>query len=993
MPTTASLSPRVLNRLRDHLAESTRAEVRFDLGSRGLYATDASLYQIMPVGVVLPRTVDDIAATVRIAAEEGVPVVPRGGATSLSGQTIGAAIILDTSKYLNRIGTIDRDRMTVPVQPGVVLERLNAELRPLGLMFGPDVSTTDRATLGGMIGNNSAGARSLRFGKTVDHVRSVDVVLSDGTRANLGPRSPEELADICRQDGIIGRIHRTVRDVVSEYSDTISRQFPRILRRVSGYNLDEFVPGLPIRAPEVPEDPWAFNLAKLIVGSEGTLAVIAGAELKLVKAPKHQGLVVLSFATIPHALDRLLPMLETEPVAIEMVDRAILDLAGRNPEYAKSLSFASGRPEAVLAAQFYAESLEELAEKAEDLVRRIEGSPGLLGIRTTLADAAKDDFWKVRKAGLSLLMGMIGDAKPVAFVEDTAVSVEKLPEFYRRFHDLVDRHGTIASCYGHADVGCLHIRPILNAKDNQDVEKLRSIAAEVSDLVLEFGGAMSGEHGDGLARSRWNRKLFGEEIYGAFRTVKDAFDPKNLMNPGKVVAEPDPGSDLRFGPSYRANREPIDTAFDFSSQGGFARAVELCSGVGACRKPTGGTMCPSYMVTRDEDHSTRGRANLLRLVMSGTLPAEGLVSDDLERALDLCLQCKACKTECPSNVDMSKLKAEYLHQKYRSQAVPIGSVLVAHVRQLNIMGAATAPLSNWMRERTSVRWLMEKVAGIDRRRIAPGFERNHLRRWFRRHRPDPRAGSRGRVILLDDCFTTYNQPAIGRAAVRVLEASGYEVELARMACCGRPAISKGMLGLARSWAEQNVARLIGPARQGVPIIGCEPSCLLTLADEYRDFRLGPDANTVADASIMIDRFLADRDRVPDLPLLPREDRVLLHGHCQQKALVGTLDTVAALKRIPGLDVRTLDSGCCGMAGSFGYEHGHYDVSVALAERVLLPAVRDDPTAILVAPGFSCRSQVHGLAGIDAVHPIELIAAQLDDAALAAETQTHAEARP
>ncbi|WP_152052352.1 FAD-binding and (Fe-S)-binding domain-containing protein [Tautonia marina] len=978
MPSTATPSPRVVNRLRDRLIDATRAEVRFDPGSRGLYATDASLYQIMPVGVIVPRTVDDVAATVRIAAEEGVPIVPRGGATSLSGQTIGTAIILDTSKYLTRIGTVNRDRMTVSVQPGVVLDRLNAELKPLGLMFGPDVSTTDRATIGGMIGNNSAGARSLRFGKTVDSIRSLDVVLSDGTPTTLGPCSPDQLAERCRHDGILGRIHRDVRDVVKDHKDAIARHFPSILRRVSGYNLDEFIPGLPIRAPEVPDDPWAFNLAKLIVGSEGTLAVVTGAELKLVPAPKHQGLVVLSFATIPHALDRLLPMLETEPVAIEMVDRAILDLAARNPEYAKSLSFATGRPEAVLAAQYYADTPDELAAKAHDLLRRVEGAPGLLGHRTTLADAAKDDFWKVRKAGLSLLMGMVGDAKPVAFVEDTAVSVEKLPEFYRRFHDLVARHGTVASCYGHADVGCLHIRPILNVKDPDEVEKLRSIAAEVSDLVLEFGGAMSGEHGDGLARSRWNRKLFGEEIYGAFRTVKQAFDPKNLMNPGKVVAEPDPGLDLRLGPHYHADREPRDTAFDFSSQGGFARAVEMCSGVGACRKTGTGTMCPSYMVTRDEDHSTRGRANLLRLVMSGTLPAEGLVSTDLDQALDLCLQCKACKTECPSNVDMSKLKAEYLHQKYRSRAVPLGSLLVAQIHRLNVMGSATAPLANWMRERTSVRWLMEKVAGFDRRRIAPAFERDHLRRWFRRHQPDPRAGTRGRVILLDDCFTTYNQPSIGRAAVRVLEASGYTVELAGLVCCGRPAISKGLLGLARGWAEQNVAKLVGAARQGVPIVGCEPSCLLTLTDEYRDFRLGPDALAVADASMLIDRFLADPDRVPDLPLRPRSDRVLLHGHCQQKALVGTADTVAVLKRIPGLEVNALDSGCCGMAGSFGYERGHYDVSVALAERVLLPAVRAEPDALLAAPGFSCRSQVHGLAGIDAVHPIELLADQLDD---------------
>ena len=991
MPTRTAPPPRVLTRLRDRLEDATRAEVRFDRGSRALYATDASLYQIMPVGVVVPRTVEDVAATVRVAAEEGVPIIPRGGATSLSGQTIGSGIVLDASKHLTRIGTVDRDRMTVRVQPGVVLGRLNAELRPLGLMFAPDVSTTDRATLGGMIGNNSAGARSLRFGKTVDSVRSLDVVFADGTTATLGPRSPAELAASCALDGIVGRAHRTVRDLVKDHEPAIRRQFPHLLRRVSGYNLDEFVPGLPVRAPQAPDDPWAFNLAKLVVGSEGTLAVVTGAELKLVPAPQHQGLVVLSFATIPAALDRLQEMLETGPVAVEMVDRAIMDLAARNPEYAKRLSFAAGHPEAVLAAQFYADSHDELVEKTTDLARRFEGAPGVLGIRTTLQDAARDDFWKVRKAGLSLLMGMVGDPKPVAFVEDTAVPVERLPAFYDRFRAIVDRHGTVASCYGHADVGCLHIRPVLNMKAQEDVDKLRSIAAEVSDLVLEFGGSMSGEHGDGLARSRWNRKLFGEEIYGAFRSIKEAFDPHDLMNPGKVVAEPDLGVDLRFGASYRTPLEPRQTAFDFSDQGGFARAVELCSGVGACRKTGTGTMCPSYMVTLDEDHSTRGRANLMRLVMSGALPSEGMVSEDLERALDLCLQCKACKTECPSNVDMSRLKSEYLHQKYRTRTIPIGSLLVAHVHRLNAIGSATAPLSNALAKWSPVRWLMEQVAGFDRRRVVPEFERNHLRRWFRRHRPDPRAGSRGRVILLDDCFTTYNQPAVGRAAVSVLEAAGYSVELAGLPCCGRPAISKGLLDLANHWARQNVAKLVADAREGVPILGCEPSCILTLADEYRALRLGPDADAVADASMMIDRFLADPDRVPDLPLRPRPGRVLLHGHCQQKATVGTGDTVAALRRVPGLEVTALDSGCCGMAGSFGYERGHYDVSVALAERVLLPAARAEPDAPLVAPGFSCRSQVHGLEGIDARHPIELIADQLLDDAAPAARAPHAEA--
>jgi FAD/FMN-containing dehydrogenase/Fe-S oxidoreductase len=965
-------TPAALERLRARLARETRAEVRFDRGSRGLYATDASLYQIEPLGVVVPRTAADAVRAVELAAEEGLPILPRGAATSLSGQTVAAALVLDFSKYLNRIGVVDRERMRVRVEPGVVLDRLNAHLKPLGLMFGPDVSTGDRATLGGMIGNNSAGARSLRYGKTVDHVYSVDAILADGTASTLGPVAPEELDRLCRGTDRLGIIYRTVRDTVAAHKGAIAARFPRILRRVSGYNLDEFVPGLPVRPVGWPEEPWAFNLARLIVGSEGTLAVVAGAEVKVVSLPPAQGLVVLSFATIPAALDRLSEILQTGPVAVEMLDRMILDLAAGNAEYARHLNFAEGRPAAVLAAQYYADSADELAARADDLARRFDGRPGVLGVRKSLTAAAKDDFWKIRKAGLSLLMGMVGDAKPVAFVEDTAVATDRLPEFYARFQEIVERHGTHAACYGHADVGCLHIRPILNVKTGEGVEHLRSIAREVSDLVLEFGGAMSGEHGDGLARSLWNAKLFGPEVYAAFEAIKRAFDPDGRLNPGKVVGTADPGSDLRIGPAYHAD-EPATTVLDFAGQGGFARAVEMCSGVGACRKTDAGTMCPSYMVTRDEMHSTRGRANALRLVLSGTLPAEGMANDTLDEALDLCLQCKACKTECPSNVDMAKLKAEYLYQKYKSRSFPTGHILLANIFRLNPIGSATAPLANWTLRQPAFKWLLEKVAGIDRRRTLPTFARDHLRRWFRARPIDPRAGARGRVVLLDDCFSTYNDPDVGRAAVRVLEAAGYRVELAGLRCCGRPAFSKGLLPLARDLARENVRRLAPLAAAGVPIVGCEPSCLLTLVDEYRDLRLGADADLVASASRLVDAFVADAG----LPLRPRPGRALVHGHCQQKALVGTAGTVTALRCIPYLEVEELDSGCCGMAGSFGYERGHFEVSAALARRVLIPAAAADPGATLVAPGFSCRSQVHGLAGLDALHPVELLAAQLE----------------
>jgi FAD/FMN-containing dehydrogenase/Fe-S oxidoreductase len=966
--------PDRLRPLLDRLQAETTCEARFDRGYRLAYSTDASLYQVEPLGVVLPRTQADAVAAVRLAAEFEVPLLPRGGATSLSGQTVGPAIVLDLSKHLNRVGIVDRDRMRVRVEPGVVLDRLGAHLKPLGLMFGPDVSTSDRATLGGMIGNNSAGARSLRYGKTVDHVERLEVVLADGTATTLGPLEAPELAEVCRREDSVGRVHRVVRDEVAAHEPAIRAGFPHILRRVSGYNLDEFVPGLPVRPVGWPAEPFAFNLSRLVVGSEGTLAVVTAAELKVVPLPPAQGLVVLSFASIPAALDRLAEIVATGPVAVEMLDRTILDLAAGNAELAKHLDFAAGRPEAVLAAQFYDESAGELADRAGALVRLFEGRPGVLGIRQSLTDAAKDSFWKIRKAGLSLLMGLVGDAKPVAFVEDTAVDPARLPEFYDRFRRIVADHGVAAACYGHADVGCLHIRPILNVKDPAGVDTLRSIAAQVSDLVAEFGGAMSGEHGDGLARSRWNRKLFGEEVYSAFRAVKAAFDPKGLLNPGKVVAEPDPGVDLRLGPGYRAE-EPPATAFDFAPQGGFARAVEMCSGVGACRKPVGGTMCPSYMVTRDELHSTRGRANALRLAISGQLPSGGLDDPLLHEALDLCLQCKACKTECPSNVDMAKLKAEVLHQKHRGRP-PLGALMMGHVHELAPFGSRLAPLANALLKAAPTRWLLEQIAGIDRRRTLPLYAREDFRTWFRRRPAPATAPTRGEVVLLDDCWATFHQPNVGISAVRLLEAAGYRVRLAGLSCCGRPAISKGLLDLARDLARANVAKLLPDAQRGVPILGLEPSCILTLMDEYREFRLGGDAGLVAAACGMADAFLADRERVPELPLHPRPGKALLHGHCHQKALVGTAGTRAALSRVPGLEVEEPDTGCCGMAGSFGYERGHYEVSRALAERVLLPAAAAQPGAVLVAPGFSCRSQVHGLSGREALHPLELLAEAL-----------------
>ena len=684
------------HRLHERLGRETRAEVYFDRGTRGLYATDASLYQIEPLGVVVPRTVADVVAAVRIAAEEGVPVLPRGAATSLSGQTVGPAVVLDFSKYLNRIGVVDRDRMTVRVEPGVVLDRLNAHLKPLGLMFGPDVSTSDRATIGGMIGNNSAGARSLRYGKTVDHVRAVDVVLADGTPATLGPLADDELDAVCARADRVGAVHRAVRDTVARHREAIAARFPKILRRVSGYNLDEFIPGLPVRAVGWRDEPWQFNLARLIVGSEGTLAVVTAAELKVVPIPPAQGLVVLSFATIPAALDRLAEIVATGPVAVEMLDRMILDLAAGNPAFATT----STSPRAVPPPSSPRSSTP--TRRRAGRPRRRPGpavrGPARRPRRPQEPDGGRPRTTSGRSArpGFSLLMGMVGDAKPIAFVEDTAVAPERLPEFYERFRAIVARHGRPRppATATPTSAACTSGRSS-TSRPREGVEQLRAIAREVSDLVVEFGGAMSGEHGDGLARSLWNAKLFGPEVYAAFEAVKRAFDPDEPDEPRQGRRRARPRRQPPDRPRLPRPTSPSRPSSTSRTRAGFARAVEMCSGVGACRKTDGGTMCPSYMVTRDEEHTTRGRANALRLVMSGALPADGLANETLHEALDLCLQCKACKTECPSNVDMAKLKAEFLHQYYQGRPVPLGSLLMGQIHRLNPIGSATAPLANW----------------------------------------------------------------------------------------------------------------------------------------------------------------------------------------------------------------------------------------------------------------------------------------------------------
>jgi FAD/FMN-containing dehydrogenase/Fe-S oxidoreductase len=941
------------------LNKRIEGDVRFDKYSRLLYSTDASIYQIEPIGVVVPRHKGDVQATMEVARRLGVSVLSRGGGTSLAGQAVGHSIVLDFSKYMQNVLEVNKEELWCRVQPGLVQDELNAHVRAMGLQFGPDTSTSNRATIGGMVGNNSSGAHSLTYGKTLDHVIELIVLLADGHEVVLKDLAPDEVARKSKADTVEGTACREVFRLAQQHKNEILARYPKIMRRVSGYNLDEFI------------KPQPFNLARMIVGSEGTLATIVEAKMRLVPKPKWTAMDVIHFNDDIEALECAQIVLQTAPYAMESTDKMILNLARGNIEQSRKLGFVQGTPDSLLMVEYAGETEAEVrdqVEKLEELRKREK-----IGYTATLAFKPEEvkAIWGVRKAGLGLLLGTKGDKKPIAFVEDTAVEPAKLPEFIRRFREVVARHDTVAGYYGHCSVGCMHIRPLINLKEESERSKMVSIANAISDLVLEFNGAMSGEHGDGLARSHFNAKLFGPALYGAFRQIKRAFDPNNLLNPGKIVDAPAMTESLKISPSYKT-WEPR-TTLDFTEQGGFARAVEMCSGMGECRKKLDGTMCPSYMATLDEEHSTRGRANALRNVVAGLVPKEEFTGKRLYDVMDLCLECKACKAECPSNVDMAKLKYEFLDHYHRANGLPLRNKMFGAIEALNRVGSALAPVSNWLANWSLNRWLMEAFAGIDRRRPLPRFADETFEDWFHKHKADG-AGPKGDVVLFHDTFNNYNTPNVAVAATRFLENSGYRVLLVDKKCCGRPMISKGMLRQAKENAAWNVERLAPYAENGTAIVGLEPSCLLTLRDEYPEFVRTAAAKQVARSSFLLEEFVMREINAGRLSLGSngKGKKALLHGHCHQKALVGTAPTIAMLKSA-GYDVSEVDSGCCGMAGSFGFEKEHYDLSLTIGNRRLAPAVRALPPNVEVAaPGISCRQQINHLTGRDAKHPAELL---------------------
>jgi FAD/FMN-containing dehydrogenase/Fe-S oxidoreductase len=963
--------PRESTGLAEALRRAVGGEVRFDSYTRSLFSRDASMYSIEPVGVVFPRDAADVAAVVATAREFGVPVLPRGAGTSLAGQTVGAAVVLDLSRHMTKIIEIDAERRVARVQPGVVQEQLNLAAARHGLAFGPDTSTKNRATLGGMIGNNSAGSQSVRYGMTIDHVLALEVVLSDASQSAFGPLTGRELRRRAAAPTLDGIICRDLPDIAGRHREAIATGFPRFWRQSGGYRLDRVGPDARTAG---------LDLAKFVVGSEGTLVTVVEAAVQLVTAPAHRVIAVGHFGSVQAAIEATQDALDCQPAAVELLDRTILDLSREKIEYRSLGSILHGDPDALLFVTFFGDTAAEAAAGLDRLAG-LWAAHGH-GYHTLRAVAAAEQaaLLKVREAGLGLLMAAsTGTRRPLAFIEDTAVEPARLASYAGRVRQILDSHGLTAGFYGHCSVGCLHIRPFVDLSEPGQPEVMRAVAEEVRDLVLEYGGVNSSEHGDGLARSEFNRRFFGDDLYAAMQETKRLFDPDNRMNPGKIVNAPPMTHHLRD--AVPPARPALATRLRFEAPGGMRGAADRCMNIGLCRKDSAGVMCPSYMATRDEEHSTRGRANALLHALSQPDPRAELGSDRLHGILDLCLECKACKSECPLGVDMAALKTEALAIYHDQHGIPLRARVFGSVRTLNRLGSAAFPLSNLVAAWRPARLLAERWLGISAARPLPRFQRRDLRGWYRR-RPARRAAaataSQGELIFIADSFTTFTEPSAGRAAIELLEMAGWRVRLEAAGCCGRASLSKGLIDQAGRMASGMAGRLGAAAAAGQPVVGVEPSCLLTLRDEYAALLPGdPRAQALAAATRLPEELLVAA--IADRRLILPEDnslngsRILFHGHCHQKALAGTDATMALLRSIPGADVHEVDAGCCGMAGSFGFESEHYDLSMRIGELRLFPAIRAEATdTIIAATGVSCRQQIAHGTGRQARHPLELV---------------------
>ena len=940
--------------LRPHLA----GDLRLDRMHRVLYATDASLYAIEPLAVLLPRTLEDVVRAVEKAHELALPIIPRGGGTSLAGQSIGAGVIIDFSRYYNQVLSVHPEEHLVRVQPGVVLSTLNQRLRSYGLRVGPDPSTENRATLGGMLATNATGARSIVYGMMVDHVRAVEVVLSDGTVARFQECSPEEWERRAQQQDKEGAIYRGISRVLLQHASSIFHDTPRWWRRSGGYRLERLLQQ---------EHP---NLSVLMAGSEGTLAVTTSITLNVVPRPTSEGLAIVHFATRKEALEAVPALLETSPSAIELLDKLALTQCRLIQDCCQRLWFVEGAPEALLLVVYEGNDSREIQHRLERLAEHCKRQGIGYSVVSTLDPQRIQDVWAVRRASLGLIMGVRSDFKPIAFIEDAAVPVAHLSAYISELEGILESLQAPAVFYAHASAGCLHVRPFINVKDATEVAKMVKIAREAMELVKKYEGNISSEHGDGLVRSWLNPYFFSKELYQAYKATKQVFDPEGILNPGKVVDGPPMVENLRTGPDYHPRIVP--TYLDFSAEGGFARAVEQCSGIGACRKLNQGTMCPSFMVTQEEMHATRGRANALRAAIAGQLPPEAFTSDAMKEVMDLCVACKACKAECPSAVDMARLKMEWLAHYWEAHKPSLRERFFAYYPVVApYLAGRLAPVVNRLQHMGWVRKLLHQHMGIAAvERPLPSFASESFRAWYNR-RPRPRAGKR--VVLFCDTFNNVHHPELLKDAYLLLLEMGYSVLISPVVCCGRPWMSKGFLEAARKRAQATLEALYPFVEEGIPIVGLEPSCLLSFRDEY--LVLLPQekdrVKRLANDSYLIEEFLLSHVSPEQWPKA-KSTKVLLHGHCHQKALVGVEPTVQALGKA-GYEVEVVDAGCCGMAGSFGYEAEHIVWSRKMAEHRLVPALRaaDEQTHV-VAPGVSCRTQIAWLTGKEAYHPVSLL---------------------
>lgn len=947
--------------LADQLRKACKGDVLSDDASLGMYATDASFYQIKPLVVLLPKDEDDVRVAVRIATENKVTILPRGGGTSLAGQTVAKALVIDFSKYMNKVLEFNQEERWVRVQPGLVRDELNAELSKYGLHFSPDPATANRANVGGMVGNNSSGTKSILFGKTVDHILEAKVLLADGEELHLKEYPESEYVEKAKQNNREGEIYRTFRQIVTRNSEEIRSRFPKVMRRVGGYNLDEFVY----------TDRW--NLAKLITGSEGTLALSLELKLNLDPLPKYKSVVVVHYADLLEAIRSVPPMLKYKPSAVEIIDRTVLRLSAENLTTKMHCHFLQDDPAAILIVEFYGETAAEVIKRPNDMIEELK-SLGF-GYAYPLFPEGKeyDDVWLLRKKGLGLMMGIKGEKKALSFIEDSAIPVVDLPEYIDKVLKICAKHNTEVSMYAHASVGVIHVQPLLDLRQQEDIENLKKITDETFDLVKHYGGSWSGEHGDGLVRSAYNEKFFGTTLYNAFREVKRLFDPANVMNPGKIVEAEPMDQNLRYGTQY-ADAE-VKTEFLYKRENSFRESVHMCTGVGECRKQLGGTMCPSFKATRDEEHSTRGRANALRLAMSGQLGKDGLTSERLHQVMDLCISCKACKSECPSNVDMAKMKSDVAQIYYDEHGTTLRDRLIRDSPKMAArFSGSLASMINGLQRTGLFRNVMEGLTGFDKRRTLPSYAKEPLAQALHQ-RNSGSIKSERKVVLFADTYVSFHEPGIGLSAVELLESCGYEVIVANVGCCQRTKISHGFLRDAKRDGAKTVAGLKPYLDAGLPIVVCEPSCASALNDDLPDLLADEDISAKLRNQVkVIDAFLSNEMEMGTLnhSFEAVSGDLAIHGHCHQKALYGT-NGMKSILALTSANVREIPSGCCGMAGSFGYEKEHYEISKKIGEAVLFPAVRrlKEGTTV-VANGFSCRHQIEHFTGVHAKHWVEVV---------------------